>query len=236
MRHFMIATSLCVLLPVLLLAQSGQNGAQSRSRPSAGVSMQERSAVPVSLKNTGEVAEDLYDAAQSGNWNTARRKLTQLKAAAQKVKAVHSRKAELLMAVDSLESSVRARDRLQTMEEANQITRISAEMSARYHLQVPLQVALLDYYGRRLQVASARGNQPEMNQTARDIVTTWRKIRGEVQQRNAARVVASWDRLVKELQSAQSTAQFKQAAQRELDQVDRLETVFQRSQNAALSK
>ena len=76
-------------------------------------------------------------------------------------------KKPLSKSIAALEKAVGAKDRQVTMQEANQITLIAADLSEPFHPQVPVDIARLDYYGRELELWSAVKNEAKLKEGSR---------------------------------------------------------------------
>ena len=134
-------------------SSAGQSGAQTATQPAS--SSTASNAAPPSLKNAGEYAEDLYDAAYNGNWKLASTKSASLRDAATKLNGdlqSASAVAEIQSRVSALQKDVAAKKRLAVMTDSNEITRLTAEISEMFPSRVPIEVVKLDYLGRRLQI------------------------------------------------------------------------------------
>jgi hypothetical protein len=112
---------------------------------------------PASLLRLGQSATDLFDAAWSSDWSRSAADLQSLNEAASEL-PVDLPKPDLVTQLQSRVVSVRdatnTRQRIKTMDGANGITQIVAELSAEYQPLVPYEVKMLGYYG----TASASGS------------------------------------------------------------------------------
>lgn len=186
-------------------------------------------AVPASVDNTGEYAENIYDAAFAQNWKTTAAKLSALKTAVHELPPSNGAAEQLQIRADvqQLEISVTAKDRLATMKHSNQITRLAAELSSQYRRPTPVGVTLLDYQGRQLQIALEANDTEALKRTANDIRQEWDRLRPKVQQRSPQEA-EKFGALVTKIESARGQAEYAQLAKLELDEVDKLENVLAR--------
>lgn len=183
---------------------------------------------PLALVNTGEFAENIYDAAFGTNWSEAKRKLAALQHAVRSLPSTLHAKAEIESTLLKLDSSIRAGDRIKTLEQSNLITRLAAEESAAYRPTPPVQVSLLDYYGRELQIGAETSDAAALRQAAIGIKQAWEQIRSETIRRSPSQA-SRFDRLVAAISSAQHAPQYARLAATELEQVDALEKIFETS-------
>ncbi|MGA2500576.1 MAG: hypothetical protein ABSH20_22785 [Tepidisphaeraceae bacterium] len=98
--------------------------------------------LPESLVDAGEFGENIYDAAKAGDWTAAGAKLASLKEAAGRLKkdlsgvdADQQKKLETLdIAIAAVEKTIAAKERQTTMESANRVTLIAADLTEPYRL------------------------------------------------------------------------------------------------------
>jgi hypothetical protein len=186
------------------------------------------------LKSVGEYAENVYDAARDEKWDDAAAKLATLKAAAQGIPAQANKAlvTQIQNSIKQMDVTVPVKDQVRTMREANLITRDAAELGTNLHEQIPLGVTYLDFYGRQLEIASRTGDMARLKSTTNDLAATWQKLRPAVMQHSGNDEAEQWDKLVQQIQSADKASDYKKLAEDELEEVDRLENLFQNSSAA----
>jgi hypothetical protein len=187
-------------------------------------------AVPASLTQVGEYAEDIYDAAKTCNCKSAESKFNKLQGAVKHVKTdvadQEANKNKLDKAVATLGSAMKSKNKQAEMESANTITYIAAEMSRPYSPAVPVEVTELDYYGRELEIWSAAKNMTRLQQAASGAKTAWQTVRPQVISHGGSTHARKFDSLMSQLAKAQTPADYGRLATPILDQVDMLEQVF----------
>ena len=238
----LIMPGLIVLLALGLGAcSSGPSGSQSEnnanrartkagSTPAATPAAANTEKVPAELMNAGEYGENIYDFAKANDWKKADARIAALKEAAKKVRAdVKNQSA----GVDRLEADVAALDRAVTAKDrqaanvaANQITRDVAEMTRAYKVIVPVEVVLLDYYGRELEIWAEAKDASKLQATAREMRKTWDVVRPSIEAKNPA-VAKKFEGLVAQVEAAKAPAAYAKVAKPVLDEVDNLEKVFE---------
>jgi len=95
-----------------------------------------------------------------------------------------------------------------------------------------VEVTLLDYYGRELNLWAAEGNTARLNEARSKLRETWDAVRPEVAAKGGATEAAQFDALVAKLARATLPKDFTAAAGPILDSVDALENVFTRAQSS----
>ena len=189
------------------------------------------SKVPTALFNVSEDSEDLYDQAFAANWSRAGNALAKISrddAVLRKTQpTLGQRSASVAALAVSVKRDIAAKDRPAALRDINQMTRLSIEMSAAYAAPIPVEVSLLDYYGRELQVWAIAGNKTQLQQTLSALQTTWQKVRPQVvARRGGAKAAQSFDAMVARARAAQSPNGVVKVAAPLLEAVDRLENVF----------
>lgn len=186
--------------------------------------------IPVSLTKIGENGEAVYDAAKIDDWTKATASLTSLENAAKQMSS--EMRGNNTSALDSnitaLREAVTAKNRLAAMQEANSITLAAAKLTAQYKPKVPVEITLLDYYGRELEIGAAANNTAKLQATAAQMRQTWDTVRPSIQAHGGSTQAQQFDSLVARVQAAKSPTEYGRLATPVLDQVDNLEKVFNR--------
>ena len=99
------------------------------------------------IAEVGELGENIYDLAKDKDWAKVGEKLVSLKKEAEllksQVKEAKEAKKPLSKSIAALEKAAGAKDQQITMQEANQITLIAANLTEPLHPQVPVDIARL---------------------------------------------------------------------------------------------
>ena len=179
------------------------------------------------IAEVGELGENIYDQAKDKEWAKVGEKLTSLKMEAESLKSQSKEaKKQLGKSIAALEKAVGAKDQQVTMQEANQITLIAANLTEPFHPEVPVDIARLDYYGRELEIWSVVKNEAKLMETADVLKKTSDKVRPFVMEHGGAEEAKAFDGLMLQLNAAKSPQQYKNVAAPILDEVDNLEKVF----------
>ena len=118
------------------------------------------------------------------------------------------------------------RDKAAATREANLLTRLGAGLSRPLKPAVPVDMTMLDYYGRELEIWASARDAAKLRSTADAMGKTWRGRRPRVVARGGAAAASRFDALVKAAESATSVDEFSRLATPILDEVDNLEKVF----------
>lgn len=196
------------------------------ARASTTTATRPTASVPPGIDAVGTHGEDLFDQVKAGNWKKATEHLDSLRVAVARLPADVDTKASLTALGDSLSRDIAGRRREQGMIDANRVTYLAAEMVRPYESTVPVQVMLLDYDGRELEIWSAARDNEKLAATKRDLRRTWNEIRPEVQKRNPKQAEHA-ETLVARIDAAKTPAEVSKLATAFLDEVDLLEKVFE---------
>jgi hypothetical protein len=184
---------------------------------------------PAALVSVGESAEILFDAARTSQWQTTTEQLRALSDAAAQLPPDLPKPVlvtQMRSRIDEVRQGAAAHRRVETMDSANAITRLVADLSAEFQTDVPVGVVMLDYYGRQLELGIATGRQSTLTQATADLRQQWDRIEPTIQQRNHVDEARRFTDIVVQLEGAQQPADFAAPTRAELDAVDRLETIF----------
>jgi hypothetical protein len=186
-------------------------------------------APPSALTLVGESAEGLFDAARTSQWPTATTQVQALNEAASQLPAGLPKAdlvGQLRSRIEDVKQSTAARRRVETMDFANSITRLVADLSAEFQTDVPIGVVMLDYYGRQLELGIATGRQSTLTQATADLRQQWDRIEPTILRRGHVDEAKRFTDIVVQLEGARRPSEFAAPTRAELDAVDRLETIF----------
>lgn len=179
----------------------------------------------------GHYAENLFDWGKIGDWTKAQSDLAALQTADAKLRST-GQVTDLHGADEFLATigkSVQGHQARALMHAANEMTRVAAEINRPFHPQVPVEVTLLDYYGRELELWSEEGNAAKLNETRSKVKETWDAARPAVVAKGGNIEATQFDALVAQLTKARTPTDFAATATPVLDSVDLLENVFTRA-------
>jgi hypothetical protein len=184
---------------------------------------------PPALLDIAEEAKQVFDAARLSNWTAAAVALRAMNESAADLPATFSKPdlaAGLQSRVRELGDAIATRQRVQTMDFANGITLLVANLSEEYQTPLPYALVLLDFYGRELELGIAGTDQARLIRTSADLKQTWNRFERNVLQRGAVDEARQFTDIVAQLDGAQAPADFVAPARAELDAVDRLKKIF----------
>ena len=183
--------------------------------------------VPAALTNVSNYGETLYDMAKVGDWTKASTNLSLLQKAVRSLppEIDHQPISQLNSTIANLSRSIASKNQPTALQQSNQVTLIAANMTKEFQPKVPIQVTLLDYYGREFEIWSANRNTTQLRTTVNKFRQTWNSLRPAVQTRNSAEA-RTFDRIVAQVEAAKLPTEYGRLATPVLDAVDNLEKVF----------
>jgi hypothetical protein len=180
-----------------------------------------------SIANFGEYSENIYDFAKANQWNKVDRRLNLLRKSSQEIGGNGSTFSKISKRLDALTQSVGARNRLTSMQNANELTFYGATLKDALEPLVPNEVALLDYYGRKLETGSLAGDLGQLKIDTDATRKTWNAVRDDLLQAGGLKEAQKFDRLLNRLDVTQSLDKYGRIALIMLEEVDNLEKVFE---------
>lgn len=202
----------CAAMPALA-QRSGHDAVPRSDRP------------PERLVDVGRGAVAVFDAARTGNWPEAG---TRLKAIRDAMQTLPRRlpdatlQRQLRTRLHALDLNIRDRRQLPAMRDANDASRVVAELASKYAGSPPAGVALLSYYGRELEIGSFGQRPAVIRRAVADIHTAWREVEPLLIQRGSSDEARRFTDIVVQLDGARKPSQVATAATAELAEADRV--------------
>lgn len=204
-------------------ASASSGGSAATVAPTGVTRNRVSSPTPGTIAAMAEFGENAYDAATASSWAKASAISDSLAAGERTLPTPNS---DIDSTVQSLKSAIARKDRPAARHYANAITRLATEMSAHYTDPTPSDVAMLDYYGREIELGAAANDIAVLKQTTSNIDATWARVRPQVESHGGAAVARKFGDTVTRLDAATTAAEYGKLATTILAQVDDLEKVF----------
>lgn len=185
--------------------------------------------VPVSLSDAGEYGENTYDMAKANDWTKAAEKLRELKQSQSQLASQNIKSPQLDQAIAALEKDVAAKDRLATLRDANQVTFVVADLTAKYNPPIPVEITKLDYYGRELETEAMAKDEAKLKSTAQALRDTWNRVKPKVEAKGGTKQAQNFETLIAKTDAANNATDYAKIAAPILDEVDSLEKVFEKN-------
>lgn len=186
---------------------------------------------PAAVVSLGRQGEALYEAIRVAHWRTAHALMDSLAAAARALPSesrTYNEGDQLGAVLERLRGAVGEERTDDALETANRVTYLAAKISVPYALPTPPEVPLLRYYGRELEIWSARERLPRLILAATDLRHTWAALAPEVERRGGRTVGRRADRLMARVAAASMPEEYGRLAAAVLELADDVERVFAR--------
>jgi hypothetical protein len=129
--------------------------------------------------------------------------------------------------IDTLDTAIANKNSQMAMRTSNQITFIIAEMNKNSPEKIPVEVTLLNYYERELEIWIPTENKHWLGKTAKNINHTWLSVRPLVLAHGNTKEVHKFDMLIATLDRASLSNDYTQITTLLQEEQDNLEKVFQ---------
>jgi hypothetical protein len=217
------ATTGCSREPALPPAQ------QTAGSPAPASAIPVADRPPSALVQIGESAKSLFDAAYASDWGTAADWVRSLNESASALPTMLPKPdlvAQLQSRLANARQSVSMHQRVETMDAANELTRLVADLSADFQTQVPYEAVMLGYYGRQLELGIASSRPSTLTQANTDLRSTWNRIEPTIERRGHIDDARRFTDIVVRLEGARRPADFVAPTRAELAEADRIEQLF----------
>lgn len=212
--------------------QSATPGAGGSAAAGTQMAPAGAAAIPAGVQSAATHGEDAYDMIAAGKWNEARAAIDSINATIASVpdtlRSGDASRAEIAAAIAAADSAIAMHDTARAATAANRITYLAARLSEPFAPKTPAAVALLDYYGRELELGARSNDAGRLSRTRTEIISTWRSLRPQVEARGGAVEAKRFDAIVARVEGARGVPAYRAAAKPLLDEVDALERVFAR--------
>jgi hypothetical protein len=189
------------------------------------------SAIRDELELISGYSEDVFELAKADRWKRASKKLIALEKIEQSLtnntnNLGADNVSALTKSTSDLVRAISAKSRQDAMTAANKITAIAALIAKPFNQRVPINVALLGYYGRELEIWSEMKNTNKLSVIVTKMHLTWRNLMPLLIAEGASKNVKKFGEIMKRLETAKTPEEYGRLATSALDEVDSLEKVF----------
>jgi hypothetical protein len=194
-----------------------------------------KSPLPADLAYVAEKAEDIIDYYQGGEWTNAQAIVDSMSAREESVEAelradnLPSSSAYLFdyFLFELRELSRQQTQSLQAAITANQITALLIDAQSHYAHRAPLEISWMDYLGREITLlAQYPDDKMTLHHRITELEDTWTKIESDVNEHGGSSVALEVDAEISKLMVTDSRPEMITHANRILELVDELETLF----------
>ncbi len=184
---------------------------------------------PASLMQLRDAALAIYGPALHGDWSAASGRLSDIDPAM--TEATHgTTKPDLVRQLRgrlvALRRAVHDRRAIAAATDANWVSRLCDEIAATYDTALPLDVRLLGFFGRALQIDASRPRRQHAKTDLADLRTVWRSVEPWVLQRNGVPAARQFNDTLVNLDGAVSRGDLASAATAEVAAANQVAAVY----------
>jgi hypothetical protein len=186
---------------------------------------------PSALLQLAESAKSVFDAAYASDWRTASEGMRAVNDAASALPTELPKPdivGHLKAAVQYAGDGANAHDRFETMDEANTITRLAADLSAMFQTHVPYEAKMLGYYGRQLELGLVASRPSLLAQSVEALQSAWTHLEPTLERRGHVDEAKRFSDIVVQLVGASRPAQYVAPTRAELTEAERIEAFLAR--------
>lgn len=187
--------------------------------------------VSIFLNDIEKYSKAIYDTAKKHDWTTAAVQLTCLQNATELLHPgfqTSKDAAQFHTSMVALDIAVAAQERPEAMHRANQLILITANMTTQFQPLLPVEVKLLEYQSRELEIWALAQNVVKLKTTASNIYRTWDVLRPLVNAQGAKVFSQKFSNLVLCIDAAKLPNEYSHLANSFLEAVDNLEKIFKK--------
>ena len=162
---------------------------------------------PVELSKLEVTALCLFDDAQRGDWRTAEQHLRTIGVVAEPVLTrLNAANAPLARAILRSARAIRDHDRAGAEHGANKIMEWAAQTEAPTHLDMPPQIARLDYLVREIQIEAENDIAEKLARRVAQIRACWDQLRPTLEVQGDTATIQEGEKLIQQLELALAPA------------------------------
>jgi len=178
-------------------------------------------------------ARDIYERTETNRWKHLDKKVNTIIKVEQYLPGVTPEKDRLylnnLMGVTTdLEHAVAAHDRLIAMKSANKVMILSSRLAEAHNSPVPINVAVIAYCGRKLEILSQTDSGPDLNDTVAKLHLSWQQLIPLVTANGGIKEVKRFAEVMKHLESAKAPDEYGKLAPLVVEEIEIIEKIFKK--------
>ena len=183
------------------------------------------------LIKISQYSQHIYKLAKAHHWRKAQAENKKLETLTNNLETKFPPKTrqfkKLTTKIYLLDKAIANKDSQIAMRISNQITFLVVEMNKDFPVKIPINVTLLNYYERELEIWIPTGNKPWLGKTAKKISRTWLSIRPLVLAHGDTKQVYKFDLLIDNLNHASLFKEYTEITTLLQKEQENLERVFQ---------
>ena len=185
------------------------------------------------LEQMVDSAEDIYDRVKANHWKHLDKKFNSIVKVEQLLPSVTSEKdmpyyKNLMGVTSDLERAITSQDRIVAMKSANKIMILGARLAEAHNSPVPINVAVIGFCGRKLEILAATENVFDLSDTVSKLHLSWQQLIPLVTANGGIKEVKRFAEVMKHLESAKTPEEYGKLASSVVEEIDIIEKIFKK--------
>jgi hypothetical protein len=178
-------------------------------------------------------ARDIYEKTEINHWKHLDKKVNSIVKVEQLLPSVTSEKdmpyyKNLTGVISDLERAIASQDRITAMKSANKVMILGARLAEAHNSTVPINVAVIAYCGRKLQILSETENVLDLPDTVAKLHLSWQQLIPLVTAYGGFKEVKRFAEVMKHLESAKTPDEYGKLASSVVEEIEIIEKIFKK--------
>ena len=212
------------------------NGGQVCHAVQSRISSPEQSTSNANLNELEQLignAKDIYERIEVNHWRHLDKKLSSIVKIEQFLPSVTSENdmpyyKNLMGVTSELERAIVSQDRIVAMKSANKVMILGARLAEAHNSHVPINVAVIAYCGRKLEILSETENVLDLSDTVAKLHLSWQQLIPLVSANGGIKEIKRFAEIMKRLESAKTPDEYGRLASSVVEEIDIIEKIFKK--------
>lgn len=176
-------------------------------------------------------ARDIYEKTEANHWKHLDKKMNSIVKVEQLLPSVTPEKDmpyynNLMGVTSDLEWAIASHDRINAMKSANKVMILGARLAEMHNSPVPINVAVIAYCGRKLEILSETENVLDLSDTVAKLHLSWQQLIPLVSAYGGIKEVKRFAEVMKHLESAKTSDEYGKLASSVVEEIEIIEKIF----------
>jgi hypothetical protein len=178
-------------------------------------------------------ARDIYEKTEANHWKHLDKKMNSIVKIEQLLPSVTPEKdmsyyKNLMGVTSELERAIASQDRIVAMKSANKVMILGASLAEAHSSPVPINVAVIAYCGRKLEILSETENVLDLSDTVAKLHLSWQQLIPLVTAYGGLKEVKRFAEIMKRLESAKTPDEYGRLASSVVEEINIIEKIFKK--------
>lgn len=178
-------------------------------------------------------ARDIYEKTEANHWKHLDKKMNSIVKIEQLLPSVTPEKdmsyyKNLMDVTSELERAIASQDRIVAMKSANKVMILGASLAEAHSSPVPINVAVIAYCGRKLEILSETENVLDLSDTVAKLHLSWQQLIPLVTAYGGLKEVKRFAEIMKRLESAKTPDEYGRLASSVVEEINIIEKIFKK--------